>query len=151
CSDGDLMEGISAEAASVAGNLQLGNIIYIYDDNHITIEGDTSLTFDKEDVAKRFEAYGWHVQSLEDGNDVEAIAQAVKKAKEDTARPSLIKIRTHIAYGSPNKVDTKEAHGAPLGEPEVKLVKKNLGFNPNENFVIPEKVLNYYRQEGRKG
>ncbi len=151
CSDGDMMEGITAEAASVAGNLQLGNIIYIYDDNHISIEGNTSLTFDKEDVAKRFEAYGWHVQVLTDGNDVEAITEAVKKAKEETTRPSLIKIRTHIAYGSPNMVDKKEAHGAPLGVDEVKLVKKNLGFNSDESFVIPDKVLGYYRQEGKKG
>lgn len=151
CSDGDMMEGVTAEAASIAGNLQLGNIIYIYDDNHITIEGDTSITFNKEDVAKRFEAYGWHVQVLEDGNDVVAIAEAVKNAKAEKQRPSLIKIRTHIAYGSPNKVDTKESHGAPLGEDEVKAVKKNLGFNPDESFVIPDKVLGYYRQEGKKG
>jgi len=151
CSDGDLMEGVTAEAASVAGNLKLGNIIYIYDDNHISIEGNTALTFDKEDVGKRFEAYGWHVQELPDGNDVAAIAAAVKNAREETERPSIIKIRTHIAYGSPNKVDTKEAHGAPLGEEEVKLVKKNFGFNPDEYFVVPDKVLNYYRQEGKKG
>lgn len=151
CSDGDLMEGITAEAASVAGNLQLGNLIYIYDDNHISIEGDTAITFSKEDVGKRFEAYGWHVQELPDGNDVDAIESAIRRAKEEKNRPSLIKIRTHIAYGSPNKVDTKEAHGAALGEEEVKLTKKNLGFNPDESFVIPEKVLSYYRQEGKKG
>ncbi len=151
CSDGDLMEGVTAEAASVAGNLKLGNIIYIYDDNHITIEGNTSLTFDKEDVAKRFEAYGWHVQVLDDVNDVDAVEAAIKKAKEETERPSLIKIRSHIAFGSPNKVDTKEAHGAALGEDEVKLVKKNLGFNPDESFVIPGNVLSFYRQEGKKG
>lgn len=151
CSDGDLMEGITAEAASVAGNLQLGNLVYIYDDNHISIEGDTAITFSKEDVGKRFEAYGWHVQELPDGNDVDAIESAIRRAKEEKSRPSLIKIRTHIAYGSPNKVDTKEAHGAALGEEEVKLTKKNLGFNPDESFVIPEKVLSYYRQEGKKG
>ncbi len=151
CSDGDLMEGLSAEAASIAGNFQLGNLIYLYDDNHITIEGDTSITFNKEDVAKRFEAYGWHVQVLEDGNDVDAISMAVENAKAETQHPSLIKIRTHIAYGSPNKVDTKEAHGAPLGEDEVKLVKKNFGFNPDEYFVVPDEVLNYYREEGKKG
>ncbi|HWB28677.1 MAG TPA: transketolase [Chitinophagaceae bacterium] len=151
CSDGDLMEGISAEAASIAGNLQLGNIIYLYDDNHITIEGDTSLTFSKEDVALRFEAYGWHVQTLPDANDIAAVEKAIDNAKKETQKPSLIKIRSHIAYGSPNKVDTKEAHGAPLGEQEVKLVKKNLGFNPDESFVVPGKVLNYYRQEGKKG
>lgn len=151
CSDGDLMEGVTAEAASVAGNLALGNIIYIYDDNHITIEGDTSLAFDKEDVGKRFESYGWHVQELPDVNDIDAVEKALNNAKAETSRPSLIKIRSHIAYGSPNKVDTKESHGAALGEEEVKLVKKNLGFNPDESFVIPDKVLTYYRQEGRKG
>lgn len=151
CSDGDLMEGVTAEAASVAGNLALGNIIYIYDDNHITIEGDTSLAFDKEDVGKRFESYGWHVQELPDVNDIDAVEKALNNAKAETTRPSLIKIRSHIAYGSPNKVDTKESHGAALGEEEVKLVKKNLGFNPEESFVIPDKVLTYYRQEGRKG
>jgi len=151
CSDGDLMEGVTAEAASVAGNLALGNIIYIYDDNHITIEGDTSLAFDKEDVGKRFESYGWHVQELPDVNDIEAVEKALNNARAETTCPSLVKIRSHIAYGSPNKVDTKESHGAALGEDEVKLVKKNLGFNPNESFVIPDKVLSYYRQEGRKG
>ncbi len=114
CSDGDIMEGITAEAASVAGNLQLGNLIYIYDDNHITIEGNTAITFN-EDVAARFLAYGWHVQVLPDGNDVVAIEQALKKAKEETTKPSLIKLRTHIAYGSPNKVDTASAHGSPTG------------------------------------
>ncbi|MBS1597743.1 MAG: transketolase [Bacteroidetes bacterium] len=150
CSDGDLMEGITSEAASIAGHLQLGNIIYVYDDNHISIEGNTSLTFD-EDVEKRFEAYGWHVQVLSDGNDTKAIADAIRNAKQETSRPSLIKIRTHIAYGSPNKVDTAGAHGAPLGEAEVKLVKKKFGFDPDQYFVIPDKVLNYYREAGRKG
>ncbi len=151
CSDGDLMEGVSAEAASIAGHLKLGNIIYLYDDNHISIEGDTSLTFDGEDVTKRFEAYGWYVQSIADGNDLDAISAAVKNAQQETTRPSLIKVRTHIAYGSPNKVDTKEAHGAPLGEAEVKLVKQNLGFNPHEYFVVPAEVLSYYREKGERG
>ncbi len=150
CSDGDMMEGVTSEAASVAGHLKLGNMIYIYDDNHISIEGNTALTFD-EDVAKRFEAYGWHVQVLNDGNDVRAIAEAIKKAKEETSRPSLIKIRTHIAFGSPNKVDTAGAHGSPLGEEEVKLVKKNFGFDPDQYFEIPDKVLNYYREAGKAG
>lgn len=150
CSDGDLMEGITAEAASLAGHLQLGNLIYLYDDNHITIEGDTDLTFD-EDVAKRFDAYGWHVQVVTDGNDTDAIAKAVSKAQLETNRPSLIKIRTHIGYGSPNKADTASAHGAPLGEGEVRLVKENLGFDPNKYFEVPDKVLNYYRDAGRRG
>lgn len=150
CSDGDLMEGVSGEAASVAGHLALGNMIYLYDDNHISIEGNTSITFD-EDVAKRFEAYGWHVQVLPDGNDVAAIADAVEKAKAETNRPSIIKIRTHIGYGSPNKVDTAEAHGSPLGEEEVKLVKKGFGFDPDKYFYVPDEVLSFYREEGKKG
>jgi transketolase len=150
CSDGDMMEGISSEAASIAGHLSLGNLIFIYDDNHISIEGDTDITF-SEDVPKRFEAYGWHVQTLEDGNDTAAIRRAIQNAQAETSRPSLIKIRTHIGYGSPNKVDTASAHGSPLGEEEVKLVKKAFGFNPDESFVIPEKVAEFYRKAGEKG
>jgi transketolase len=150
CSDGDMMEGISSEAASIAGNLQLGKLIYIYDDNHITIEGDTSITFN-EDVAGRFQSYHWHVQELPDGNDVEAIADALKKAKEETKRPSLIRIRTHIGYGSPNKEDTAAAHGSPLGADELKLVKQNFGFDPEQSFVVPDKVLSFYREAGKKG
>jgi transketolase len=150
CSDGDMMEGVSSEAASIAGHLGLGNIVYLYDDNHISIEGDTNITF-QEDVAKRFEAYGWHVQVLEDGNDVGAISRAVQAAKEETHRPSLIKIRTHIAYGSPNKHDTAGAHGSPLGADEVKLVKQVFGFDPEQSFVVPGEVLEYYRAAGAKG
>jgi transketolase len=150
CSDGDMMEGVSSEAASLAGHLELGNIIYLYDDNHISIEGNTNLTFN-EDVAKRFEAYGWHVQVLEDGNDIGAIAAAVQMARDETRRPSLIKVRTHIAYGSPNKVDTAAAHGSPLGVEEVKLVKKFFGFDPEQSFVVPPGVLEYYRGVGEKG
>ncbi|HEX9509202.1 MAG TPA: transketolase [Puia sp.] len=150
CSDGDIMEGVSSEAASLAGHLELGNLIYLYDDNHISIEGNTSLAFN-EDVAKRFEAYGWHVQVLEDGNDVAAIAKAVKNAREETTRPSLIKVRTHIGYGSPNKVDTAGAHGSPLGAEEVKLVKEFFGFDPAQSFVVPDEVLKYYRAAGEKG
>ena len=150
CSDGDMMEGVTAEAASLAGHLQLGNLIYLYDDNHITIEGNTDLAFD-EDVAKRFEAYGWHVQVIEDGNDTDALSAAIKNAQQETIRPSLIKVRTHIAYGSPNKIDTAGAHGSPLGEDEVRLVKKNFGFDADEYFVVPEEVLQYYREAGKKG
>ncbi|HZI23906.1 MAG TPA: transketolase [Chryseolinea sp.] len=150
CSDGDLNEGVSAEAASLAGHLKLGNIIYLYDDNHISIEGDTAIAF-TEDVAKRFEAYGWHVQIVKDGNDVKAIADAVQKAKAETSRPSIINVRTHIAYGSPNKVDTAGAHGSPLGDAEVKLVKQNLGFDPEQFFVVPDEVLKFYRDCGKKG
>lgn len=150
CSDGDMMEGVSSEAASFAGHLGLGNIVYLYDDNHITIEGDTAITF-REDVAKRFEAYGWHVQVIEDGNDTRAIEEAIQRARQETSRPSLIKIRTHIAYGSPNKVDTAGAHGSPLGVDEVKAVKKFFGFDPDQSFVVPGQVLEYYRTVGAKG
>jgi transketolase len=150
CSDGDIMEGISSEAASVAGNLHLGNLIYIYDDNHITIEGNTAITFN-EDVGARFQAYGWHVQVLPDGNDLDNIEEALKKAKAETQRPSLIKLRTHIGYGSPNKVDSASAHGSPLGENEVRLVKKFFDFDPDQSFVVPENVISFYRTAGKAG
>lgn len=150
CSDGDLMEGITAEAASLAGHLRLGNMIYLYDDNHITIEGNTDITFNEE-VAQRFRAYGWQVQELADGNDIEALSKAIKSAKQETERPSLIKLRTHIGYGSPNKQDTAEAHGSPLGEDELKLVKENFDFDPDEDFVVPDEVLDFYRRAGKKG
>ena len=150
CSDGDLMEGVSAEAASIAGHLKLGNIIYLYDNNHISIEGDTSLAFD-EDVAKRFEAYGWHTQAVDDGNDIEGIAAAIEAAKKVTDKPSLILVRTHIAYGAPNAVDTAESHGAPLGKEELALTKKNLGFDPEQSFVVADEVLDFYRKAGSKG
>jgi transketolase len=149
-SDGDLMEGISSEAASLAGHLKLGNLIYLYDDNHISIDGSTDLAF-TEDSAKRFEAYGWHVQKIEDGNDLTAIANAIRNAKEVTDRPSFIKVRTHIAYGSPNKQDTAEAHGAPLGEDEVKLTKKTLGWDPEKQFYIPEEGLKHFRKSIERG
>ncbi|MBS1744927.1 MAG: transketolase [Bacteroidetes bacterium] len=150
CSDGDLMEGVSAEAASIAGHLKLGNIIYLYDNNHISIEGDTSLAFD-EDVAKRFEAYGWHTQSVADGNDIEAMEAAIVNAQNEKSRPSIILVRTHIAFGAPNAVDTAESHGAPLGDKELRATKENLGFNPDESFVVADEVLNFYRNAGAKG
>ncbi len=150
CSDGDLMEGVSAEAASLAGHLKLGNLIYLYDDNKITIEGRTSLAFD-EDVTGRFQAYGWHVQSVADGNDTEAIRKAIENAKKETKRPSLIKVATHIGFGSPNKVDTAAAHGSALGKEEVKLVKENFGFDPEKDFIVEDEVLAYYRGKGKKG
>ena len=148
CSDGDIMEGVSAEAASLAGHLKLGNMIYFYDNNNITIEGDTDLTFD-EDVAKRFEAYGWHVQKLPDVNDLDALSKAIKNAQSETERPSLIDVRSHIGYGSPNRQDTAAAHGSPLGEDEVRLVKENFGFDPDKNFVVPDDVLSFYRDAGK--
>jgi transketolase len=149
-SDGDLMEGVSSEAASLAGHLRLGNIIYLYDDNHISIDGSTQLAF-TEDVAKRFEAYGWQVQALEDGNDIEAINAAIKSAQEETNRPSLIKVRTHIAYGSPNKHDSAEAHGSPLGEEEVRLTKKTLHWDPDKQFLVPNDVLQHMRHAVEQG
>jgi transketolase len=150
CSDGDMMEGVTSEAASLAGHLELGNMIYLYDDNHISIEGATDIAFN-EDVAKRFEAYNWHVQVVEDGNDLSAIEIALRNAKAETQRPSLIKVRTQIAYGSPNKVNKASSHGSPLGEEEVKLVKQFFGFDPEQYFQVPEEVLNYYRAIGEKG
>ena len=150
CSDGDLMEGVASEAASLAGHLELGNIIYLYDDNHISIEGDTDITFN-EDVAERFRAYGWHVQVVDDANDTKAVANAIQNAKEEISKPSIIKVRSHIAYGSPNKVDTAGAHGSPLGADEIKLVKKFFGFDPEQSFVVPDEVLKYYHESGAKG
>lgn len=149
CSDGDLMEGVAAEAASLAGHLGLGNMIYFYDNNHITIEGETDLAFD-EDVRKRFESYGWHVQEVEDINDLDALSVAIDKAKKETTQPSLIIVRSHIGYGSPNKQDTAAAHGAALGEEELRLVKEHFGFDPEESFVVSEEVLNFYRNAGKK-
>jgi len=147
CSDGDLMEGVSAEAASLAGHLGLGNMIYFYDSNHITIEGNTDLAFD-EDVSKRFQAYGWQVQEVPDINDHEELSNAIKNAQKETERPSLIIVRSHIGYGSPNKHDSAAAHGSPLGKDEVRLVKENFGFDPDKSFVVPDDVLNFYRKAG---
>jgi transketolase len=143
-SDGDLMEGISHEAASLAGHLKLRHLIGFYDDNRITIDGDTDLTL-SDDPVGRFEAYGWHVTSVDDGNDLEAIDRAVGVAKEDP-RPSLIVVRTHIAFGSPNKQDTAASHGAALGEEEVALTKENLGWPEAEPFAIPDEALAEWRK-----
>ena len=149
-SDGDLMEGISHEAASLAGHLKLGKLIYLYDDNRISIEGSTDLAF-TEDRAARFAAYGWQVQKLDDGNDLDAIATAIKKAQEETERPSAIVARTHIGFGSPNRQDTAAAHGEPLGADEVKLTKENLGWPLEPTFLIPEEALNRFRQALQRG
>jgi transketolase len=149
-SDGDLMEGVASEAASLAGDLKLGKLIYLYDSNHVTLSAGTNITFN-EDVGKRFEAYGWHVQHVEDGNDLEAITNAIYAARRETQKPSLIIIRTHIGYGSPNKQDTYEAHGSPLGEEEVKLTKENLGWPVEPPFYVPEQALAHFRQAVAKG
>lgn len=148
-SDGDLMEGVSHEAASLAGHLKLGKLIGFYDDNHITIEGDTRLTL-SDDTARRFESYGWHVQRVDDGNDLAALNRAIECAKCDP-RPSLIIVRTHIAWGSPNKQDTPEAHGAPLGNDEVLLTKQNLGYPSLEPFFVPPEVLAHCRSVRERG
>jgi len=145
CGDGDLMEGISYEAASLAGHLGLGKLICIYDDNKISIEGSTDLAF-TENTALRFEAMNWHVQRVADGNDVDAIRNALTAAKDETEKPSVILLRTHIAYGSPNKQDTADAHGAPLGEEEVRLTKINLGCSEDECFCVLEDPLKVFRK-----
>lgn len=144
-SDGDLMEGISHEAASLAGHLKLGKLIYLYDDNHISIEGKTDIAF-TENRAERFKAYGWHVQEIADGNDLDAIEQAIKMAKTDDHRPSIICIRTQIGFGSPNKQDTSSVHGEPLGPDETKLTKENLGWPVDPLFHIPDEALSHFRE-----
>ncbi|MDM7998570.1 MAG: transketolase [Dehalococcoidia bacterium] len=149
-SDGDLMEGVAAEAASLAGHLKLGKLIYLYDDNRITLACSTHLTF-TEDRARRFAAYGWHTVSVEDGNDLKAIAQAIHAAREEAGRPSLILVRTHIGYGSPNKQDTFAAHGSPLGEEEVKLTKQNLGWPTEPPFLVPKEVEQHFRRAVEQG
>jgi len=149
-SDGDLMEGIASEAASLAGHLGLGKLIYLYDNNHITLSAETRLAF-SENCAQRFEAYGWHVQSVEDGNDLDAIYQAIHRAREESAKPSLILVKTHIGFGSPHKQDTFEAHGSPLGEEEVKLTKQNLGWPQEPPFYIPQETLQHFRQAVEAG
>ena len=149
-SDGDLMEGVSHEACSLAGHLKLGRLIGIYDDNRITIDGKTDLTF-SDDTAKRFESYGWHVERVADGNDLGALDAALAAARRVTDRPSLVIVRTHIAYGSPHKQDTAEAHGAPLGEEEVRLTKQHLGWPSLEPFHVPEAALAQWRRAGERG
>ncbi|MFO8089457.1 MAG: transketolase [Desulfatiglandaceae bacterium] len=148
-SDGDLMEGVSHEAASIAGHLKLGNLIYLYDDNHISIEGNTTLTF-SDDSIERFRSYGWHVTSVEDGNDMEEIASAIISAERETLKPSLIAVHTHIGFGSPNKQDQASAHGEPLGTEELELTKKHLGWT-GEPFHVPEDVREHFRKTVDKG
>ncbi len=146
-SDGDLEEGISHEAASLAGHLQLGRLVYVYDDNHITIDGPTELSY-SDDAGKRFEAYGWHVERVgEAANDVDGLEEAVRRAMAEEDRPSLIILRSHIGWPSPNKTDTAEAHGNPLGAEEIALTKARLGL-PNEDFYCPPEVLDWYRGVG---
>jgi transketolase len=149
--DGCMMEGVSSEASSLAGHLKLDNLIVVYDDNHISIDGNTALSFD-EDVAKRYEAYGWFVQTVGgDGNDMNAFRAAVGAARKEKDRPSLIKLRTHIGYGSPHRQDTPEAHGQPLGDDEVALTKRRYGWDPEKKFYVPPEVAEYMLGQVAKG
>jgi transketolase len=150
CSDGDLMEGVASEAASIAGFLKLGRLIYFYDDNTITIDGHTDLAF-SEDVGKRFEAYQWHVLHVEDINDLEAMRSAIREAQAEKDKPSLIVVKTVIGYGSPNKHNSSDAHGSPLGKEEIPLTKKNLGWEWDEPFYVPDEALQRFRQAVLKG
>ncbi len=144
CSDGDLMEGISHEAASLAGHLKLGKFVFFYDDNHITIDGRTDITY-SDDVQKRFEAYGWQVLSILDVNDLAQVERVIKFVKTSYDRPTLIITKTHIGFGSPNKQDKSSAHGAPLGEEEVKLTKRNLGMPDDKTFYVPDEVYEHFK------
>ena len=151
-SDGDLMEGVVAEAASLAGQLALGKLVWLYDSNDISLDGPTSTTFSVEDVEARFRAYGWHVQSVKEGNhDLEAIDRALAEAKGQQARPSLIVVKTTIGFGSPNKQGTSEAHGAPLGAEELALAKKTLGWNAREPFHVPREAHDLFREARKLG
>jgi transketolase len=151
CSDGDLMEGVASEAASIAGHLGLGSLVYVYDDNHITIDGTTAVSFTTEDKGKRFEAYGWHVQHVDDSEDLDALRAALVAGAEETSRPSLIVLRSHIAYPAPHAVDTGKAHGNPLGEAEVRATKEILGFDPDEHFAVPDAVHEHMRGVAERG
>ena len=145
CSDGDLMEGVGGEAASLAGHLKLSNLCWIYDDNHITIEGKTSLSF-SEDVATRFAGYGWNVVKLDDVNNLDGLRRAIAAFRQTRERPTLIKVRSVIAFGAPHKANTHEAHGAPLGEEEIRLTKAVYGWPENEKFLVPREVTDQFRQ-----
>jgi transketolase len=148
-SDGDLMEGIASEAASLAGKLGLGRIVYLYDDNDISLDGPTELSFDTEDVGKRFEAYRWHVQSVDDVNDLKSLEIAIDQAMREEDRPSLIRVKTIIGWPAPNKQGTSKAHGSPLGEDEVRATKEILGWDPDAHFVIPDEVREHFDQRAR--
>jgi transketolase len=150
-SDGDLMEGISAEAASLAGQYALGRLVYLYDDNSISLDGPTALSFDVEDVTKRFEAYGWHVLEVHDANDLVALEAAITEGRRVEDKPTLIRVKSIIGYPAPNKMGTSKAHGAPLGEDEVRLTKEALGWDPDEHFVVPEGVYEHFDASERGG
>jgi transketolase len=140
CSDGDLMEGVSYEAGSLAGQNALGKLVYFYDDNHITIDGTTAISFAREDKGARFEAQGWHVQRVDDPNDLGRLREAIAAAQDETTKPSVIIVRSHIAFGAPRAVDTAKSHGSPLGEAEVRATKEALGWDPDKRFYVPDEV-----------
>lgn len=151
-SDGDMMEGVCAEAASLAGHLRLGKLIFLYDSNGVSLDGPTTLTFSREDVAARFRAYGWRVFDVPDGNhDTQAIDAALTEAESDTSSPALIIVHTTLGYGSPHKAGSHEAHGSPLGEEEVRLTKQALGWDPDAKFFVPEPALQHFRQAVERG
>ena len=151
CSDGDLMEGVASEAASLAGHLGLGRIVYLYDDNHISIDGDTALAFDTEDVGARFEAYDWHVDAVDDANDLDSLSLAIEAAVAEEERPSLIRVRSTIAWPAPNARGTSAAHGAPLGAQEVRATKRELGWDPDREFHVPAEVYAAFRSCATRG
>src|SRR3954471_8907152 len=144
CSDGDLMEGVASEAASLAGHLRLGRLVYLYDDNEITIDGPTSLAFSTEDVPKRFEAYGWHTLTVEDGNDLEAIETAIRAGIAEEERPTLISLKTVIGYGSP-RAGTRNAHSDPMPDEQVDATKEAFGWDPDAQFLVPDGVYGHWR------
>ncbi len=151
CSDGDLMEGVASEAASLAGHLGLGRLIYLYDDNHITIDGDTELSFDSEDVEGRFRAYGWHTDAVEDANDLDALSAAIEAGIAEDARPTLVRVRSTIAWPAPNAQGTSASHGAPLGEDEVRATKEAMGWDPELQFHVPDEVREHYATATARG
>ena len=150
-SDGDLMEGIASEAASIAGQLGLGKLIYLYDDNDISLDGPTSLSFDREDVSKRFEAYGWQVLEVDDANDLDALETQIRQGQQETAKPTLIHVHSIIGYPAPNKQGTSKAHGAALGEEEVRATKEVMGWDPDARFLVPDGVYETFGAAARKG
>ena len=149
-SDGDIQEGVGAEASSLAGHLRLGKLIVFYDNNHIQLAGETAMSF-SEDVGKRYEAYGWHVQDVGEDLSVENLERAAQKAKDESDRPSLVIVRSHIGYGSPNKQDTHSAHGSPLGEDEVKLTKEVYGWPDDKTFYVPDEAREPFEEAGERG
>ncbi|HTL11313.1 MAG TPA: transketolase, partial [Bdellovibrionota bacterium] len=151
-SDGDLMEGVAAEAGSIAGQLKLGKLIYLYDANDVTLDGPTSLTFDREDVGRRYEAYGWHVLHVKDGDhDLKGLDAAIRAAQAETGKPSLIVVKTTIGFGSPNRQGTSEVHGKPLGAEELALTKKTLGWNSSEPFFVPKEAHQRFAEGAGRG